>query len=278
LPVSSLRPGGEEVGVDGLAGRVAVVTGGASGIGRALVERLATEGMTVVAVDVDGPAVAAVSDAAGAVGRRLDVTDGPATTKLVGWVEADIGPIDLFCMNAGVATAGGVEMGDAEWQRTWDVNVMAHVHGARAVLPAMLARRRGHLLHTASAAGLLTTIGAAAYSVTKHAVVALAEWLAVTYGDRGIQVSCLCPQFVSTPMLDAFDAGGDMRRWVDGLAVTPEHVADAVVDGLAAGRFLILPHADVAGYYAARAADTDRWLAGMRRLQAGLGYEPPPLA
>ncbi len=263
--------------MDGLAGRVAVVTGGASGIGRGLVERLSAEGMRVVAVDIDGDAVADVAAAAGAVGRGLDVTDGPATGALVAEVEAELGPIDLFCMNAGVATAGGVELSDAEWQRTWDVNVMAHVHAVRAVLPGMLARGSGHLLHTASAAGLLTNIGAAAYAVTKHAVVALAEWLAVTYGDRGITVSCLCPQFVATPMLDVFDAGGEMRAWVDGLAVTTEEVADAVVEGLLDGRFYILPHPDVAGYYATRATEPERWLAGMRKLQARLGYQPPSL-
>ncbi len=124
---------------------------------------------------------------------------------------------------------------------------------------------------------MLTNIGAAAYAVTKHAVVALAEWLAVTYGDRGITVSCLCPQFVATPMLDVFDAGGEMRAWVDGLAVTTEQVADAVVEGLLDGRFYILPHPDVAGYYATRAAEPERWLAGMRKLQARLGYQPPSL-
>jgi NAD(P)-dependent dehydrogenase (short-subunit alcohol dehydrogenase family) len=263
--------------VDGLAGRVAVVTGGASGIGRALVERFSAEGMRVVAVDIDGDAVAEVAAAVGAMGRRLDVADGPATAALVGEVEAEHGRIDLMCLNAGIATAGGVELSDAEWQRTWEVNVMAHVHAVRAVLPGMLARGEGHLLHTASAAGLLTNIGAAAYAVTKHAVVALAEWLAVTYGDRGITVSCLCPQFVATPMLGAFDAGGDMKAWVDELAITTEQVADAVVAGLRDGRFYILPHPDVAGYYAARATDPERWLAGMRKLQARLGYQPPPL-
>jgi NAD(P)-dependent dehydrogenase (short-subunit alcohol dehydrogenase family) len=261
--------------VDGLAGRVVVVTGGASGIGRGLVERFSAEGMRVVAVDIDGEAVTAVADAVGAVGRRLDVTDGPATSALVAEVEAEQGPIDLFCMNAGIATAGGVEISDAEWQSMWDVNVMAHVHAVRAVLPGMLSRGGGHLLHTASAAGLLTNIGAAAYAVTKHAVVALAEWLAVTYGNRGISVSCLCPQFVATPMLDVFDAGGEMRQWVDGLAATTEQVADAVVEGLLAGRFFILPHPEVAGYYATRAAEPERWLAGMRKLQANLGYQPP---
>jgi len=263
--------------VEDLKGRVAVVTGGASGIGRALVERFSAEGMRVVAADIDGDAVAAVAAATGATGRRLDVSDGPATATLVAEVEDTLGPVDLFCMNAGIATAGGVELSDANWQRTWDVNVMAHVYAARAVLPSMLARGEGHLLHTASAAGLLTNIGAAAYAVTKHAVVALAEWLSVTYGDRGIKVSCLCPQFVSTPMLGAFDAGGDMRRWVDGLAVTTEQVADAVVDGLLADRFLILPHPEVGDYYAAKAADPERWLGGMRKLQARLNYEPPPL-
>ncbi len=197
--------------MDDLSGRVAIVTGGASGIGRALVERFAAEGMTVVAADIDGAAVNGVAAAVGAIGRLLDVTDGPATARLVEEVETSVGPIELMCMNAGIASAGGVELPDAEWRRIWDVNVMSHVHAVRAVLPPMLGRGRGHLLHTASAAGLLTSIGAAAYSVTKHGVVALAEWLAVTYGDAGITVSCLCPQFVATPMLEVFDADSEMR-------------------------------------------------------------------
>lgn len=263
--------------MDDVSGGVAIVTGGASGIGRALVERFAAEGMKVVAADIDGAGVADVAAAVGAIGRRLDVTDGSATIALVDAVEATVGPIDLMCMNAGIATAGGVELPDVDWQHIWDVNVMSHVHAVRAVLPPMLARGRGHLLHTASAAGLLTSIGAAAYSVTKHAVVALAEWLAVTYGDAGINVSCLCPQFVATPMLDVFESGSEMRRWVDGLTVTPEQVADAVVAGLLANRFLILPHPEVGDYHAAKAADPQRWLAQMRLLQARLDYQPPAM-
>ncbi len=263
--------------MESLARGVAVVTGGGSGIGRALVERFVSEGMGVVAVDIDAEAVQAVADGAGAVARILDVSDAAATTALVADVERHVGPIELFCMNAGIATGGGVEVADSAWHRAWDVNVMAHVYGVRAVLPGMLARGRGHLLHTASAAGLLTNIGAAPYSVTKHAVVALAEWVSVTYGDAGIVVSCLCPQFVDTPMLALFAENEEMRGWVEGLAVTAEQVADEVVAGLLAERFLILPHPEVGDYFRRKAEDYERWLAGMRRLQRQVGYVPPDL-
>jgi NAD(P)-dependent dehydrogenase (short-subunit alcohol dehydrogenase family) len=177
----------------------------------------------------------------------------------------------LFCSNAGIGTGGGVETDNAAWQRTWDVNVMAHVYAARAVLPAMLERGEGYLLATASAAGLLTNLGAAPYSVTKHAALALAEWLAITHGDAGITVSCLCPQGVRTPMLlggldqtagAVVAAGGDL--------IEPEQVADAVIAGLAEERFLILPHPEVARYFQRKANDYDRWLAGMRKLQASV--------
>jgi NAD(P)-dependent dehydrogenase (short-subunit alcohol dehydrogenase family) len=177
------------------------------------------------------------------------------------------GRIDLFCSNAGLGGGGGVEATDETWQRLWDVNVMAHVHAARSVLPAMLERGEGYLLHTASAAGLLTNIGNAPYSVTKHAVVALAEWLAVTFGDRGIGVSCLCPQGVRTQLLlDAMDDPAGAVVISQGV-IEPADVADAVVAGLADERFLILPHPEVADYWRHKATDPDRWLAGMRKLQ-----------
>lgn len=258
-----------------LSGKVAIVTGAASGIGRAMAARFVVEGAKVAAVDIDAEAVAAAASAIGVHAFRLDVADAAATVRVVEEVERDLGPVDLFCFNAGIATGGGVEASDDAWRRTWEINLMSHVYGARAVLPSMLARGEGYLLHTASAAGLLTNIGAAPYSVTKHAVVALAEWLSMTYGDKGIRVSCLCPQFVDTPMLDLFDEGGDMRQWVHSVAIGAEEVADAVVRGLRDERFLILPHADVATFFGRKAADYDRWLAGMRKLQTNVGYEPP---
>jgi len=179
-------------------------------------------------------------------------------------------PIDLFCSNAGIATGGGVEVPDAQWQRTWDVNVMAHIYAARAVLPQMLERGDGYLLQTASAAGLLTNLGAAPYSVTKHAVVALAEWLAVTYGEHGIRVSCLCPQYVDTAMLDVFADQPRMAEYVKAGAISVDEVATAVVAGLADERFLILPHPEVGEFFRRKADDYDRWLDGMRRLQRSL--------
>ena len=188
---------------------------------------------------------------------------------------SEFGPIDLLCLNAGVATAGGIEAPDDAWREAWDVNVMAHVYGVRAVLPAMLARGSGYLLHTASAAGLLTNLGAAPYTVTKHAVVALAEWLSVTYGDAGITVSCLCPQFVDTAMLDSLTAvSEDFQAYARSGSVTPDAVADAVVAGLSAGRFLILPHPEVGDFVRRKADDHERWLAGMRRLQHRLDADP----
>jgi len=177
------------------------------------------------------------------------------------------GPIDLFCSNAGVWTPGGAEASDDDWQRIWEINVRAHIYGARAVLPAMLARRSGYLLQTASAAGLLTQIGSAPYAVTKHAALAFAEWLAMTHGDAGIKVSCLCPQGVRTRMLLGAEMSSTENFLVEG-SVSPEDVAEAVVKGLDEERFLILPHPEVAEYFRRKADDYDRWLRGMRRLQS----------
>ncbi len=260
-----------------LDGSVAVVTGAGSGIGRALAVRFAAEGAAVAALDIDQDAAERVATQIGAAAWRLDVADEARTVAVVAEIEDLFGPVDVMCLNAGIATGGGVEATNDAWQRTWEINLMSHVYGVRAVLPSMLARGTGYLIHTASAAGLLTNIGAAPYSVTKHGVVALAEWLSVTYGDRGIRVSCLCPQFVDTPMLDLFDVGGDMSSWVHGIAISPEDVAQSVVDGIHDERFLILPHPDVATYFARKGKDYDRWIAGMRKLQTQVGYEPPGL-
>ena len=252
-----------------LAGRVVVVTGGASGIGRALCRRFAAEGARGVAVaDVDSAGAEKVAREIGGLAVRTDVSREADILRLVEQATARFGAIDLFCSNAGIAMEGGVETSDGDWQRIWGINFMAHIYAARAVLPGMLARGEGYLLQTASAAGLLTQIGSAPYAVTKHAAVALAEWLAVTYGDRGIRVSCLCPQGVRTNML-AEAVEGPGRFLLEG-ALEPEQVADAVVAGLADERFLILPHAEVGEYMRRKADDYDRWLRGMRRMQAKL--------
>ncbi len=248
-----------------LAGRVAVVTGGGNGIGAALCRAFASEGARhVVVADLDMEAAQRVATEVGGTAVEVDVADPDHGHQLVA---AAPGPIDVLCLNAGVAQDGGVEAADAAWQRTWEVNVMSHVWATRAVLPGMLDRGEGYLLHTASAAGLLTNIGAAPYSVTKHAVVALAEWLAITHGDHGLRVSCLCPQFVKTNMLAEFMDVPGGRALVGDQALEPADVAAAVVAAMREERFLILPHPEVAEYFRRKADDYDRWLAGMRRLQ-----------
>jgi NAD(P)-dependent dehydrogenase (short-subunit alcohol dehydrogenase family) len=250
-----------------VAGAVVVVTGGGNGIGRALCRRLAAEGAAgVVVSDLEGAAAGAVADEIGGLGVTTDVAVEADVQRLVAVAADTYGPIDLFCANAGIGVLGGVEVPDEQWNRIWAVNVMAHVYAARALLPDWLARGRGYLLHTASAAGLLTNLGAAPYTATKHAVVGLAEWIAITHGDAGIKVSCLCPQGVRTNMLAGTGEAG--RRLLGVGAIEPEAVADAVITGLAEERFLILPHPEVADYVRNKAADPDRWLAGMRRLQA----------
>jgi len=273
--------------------RVVVVTGGASGIGRALCRRFAAEGArAVVVADLDADGARAVAD-----GLNESMDDSEATTRalavatdvsresdviaLVERTEEVCGPVDLFCSNAGIAIGGGAEAPDESWERIWQVNVMAHVYAARAVVPGMIARGEGYLLNTASAAGLLTNLGAAPYSVTKHAAVGLAEWLAITHGDAGIKVSCLCPQGVRTAMLlggldpsaseagdQAFPAGQVVLA--SGEMLEPEDVAEAVVQGVREETFLILPHPEVAEYFRHKATDYDRWLRGMRRLQQRL--------
>ncbi len=254
-----------------LSGKVVVVTGAARGIGFALAERFAAEGAAgVVVADLDPADCADASERLGEVGLGVatDVSSEGEVKALVARAEERFGPIDLFCANAGIATGQGIDAPEAVWQKIWSVNVMAHVYAARAVLPGFLDRGNGYLLTTASAAGLLTNLGDAPYSVTKHAAVALAEWLAITFGDRGLKVSCLCPQGVRTDML----LGGLGQSAADVVAaqgaIEPADVAEAVVQGLADERFLILPHPEVATYYQRRAGDPDRWQAGMRRLQA----------
>lgn len=255
-------------------GKTVVVTGGANGIGRAMCIRFAAEGAKVVIVaDLDRAAAAEVArEIEGGEAIPCNVASESEVASLVDHVLKVHGPIDLFCNNAGIGVAGGCDVPNHDWLRTWDVNVMAHIYSARAVLPSMLARRQGYFLQTASAAGLLTQIGSAPYAVTKHAAVAFAEWLAVTYGDHGIGVSVLCPQGVRTNMLEHSDAA--TRALLDANALEPKDVADAVVQGLTAEKFLILPHPDVLEYFQRKAGDYDRWLRGMRRLQASVQRIP----
>jgi len=244
-------------------GKNIVVTGGGNGIGAALCRRFAAlQARKILVADLDAQAAENVARLVGGVAVPVDVAVETQVQSLV----AQAGEIDLFCSNAGISVAGGVEVADADWERIWSINVKAHLYAARAVLPGMLARGGGYFLQTVSAAGLLTQIGSAPYSVTKHAALALAEWLAITYGDRGIKVSCLCPQGVRTNLLLGAD-GGPGKFLLDG-ALDADTVAEVVAQGLAEERFLILPHPEVAEYFQRKASDYDRWLRGMRRLQA----------
>jgi NAD(P)-dependent dehydrogenase (short-subunit alcohol dehydrogenase family) len=250
-----------------LKDKVAVVTGGANGIGRALCRRFEAEGARgVVVADCDAAGARQVAEEIDALAVTVDVAREDDIRRLVQEALDQFGRIDLFCSNAGIALGEGVDTPDADWQRIWEVNFMAHVYAARAVLPHMLARGEGYLLQTASAAGLLTQIGSAPYSVTKHAAVALAEWLSITHGPT-IKVSCLCPQGVTTNMLMQ-EGAGPAVEFLRAEAVTAEEVAEAVIEGLAAEKFLILPHVEVASYFMRKASDYDRWIRGMRRLQA----------
>lgn len=253
-----------------------VVTGAGGGIGAALVRRFAQDGpRTVVLADVDGAAAQAVVDQLepgfDTVVVEADLGTEAGNIEVVRAAE-EYGPVDLLCLNAGIAVGGGVEAPDEDWYRIFDVNVMAHVWAVRAALPGMLAEGSGYILTTASAAGLLTNLGAAPYAVTKHAAVALAEWLAITHGDAGIKVSCLCPQGVRTKMLfpddedQAQSTGAESVR-MQGV-IEPDELAEVVAAGIADERFLILPHPAVLDYWRRKTDDYDRWIGGMRKLQA----------
>jgi NAD(P)-dependent dehydrogenase (short-subunit alcohol dehydrogenase family) len=240
------------------------VTGAASGIGRALAQRFAAEGAKlVVCSDRNGDGVRAVAEEVGGIAFTTDVSKEADILHMIETVEAEQGPIDLFCSNAGIGVGGGAEAPDEAWQRIWDINVMAHVWAARHMVPRMAARGEGYLLNTASAAGLLSQIGSAPYAVTKHAAVGLAEWLAITHGDKGIRVSVLAPQAVRTAMT----AGNpDGVASVDGM-IEPEAVAEACVRAIEAEDFLILPHPEVLEYMRRKTSDYNRWIGGMRKLQ-----------
>lgn len=251
-----------------LSDSVVVITGAGNGIGAAMGRKFAEQGATLVLNDLDGDAVARVAGELGALSLPGDVSDEPTVRTIVDTTIERYGRIDLFCANAGVDHGGGPEAPDDSWQQAWDINVMAHVRAARAVLPHWLERGAGHFVATVSAAGLLTMLGSAPYSVTKHAALGFAEWLAITYADRGITVQAVCPQGVRTGMLArSGEAGGKLLA---ANAIEPEQVADEVLNALGDKRFLILPHPEVGEYYALRAHDPGRWHAGMRKLQRRL--------
>ncbi len=246
-----------------LKDKTIVVTGAASGIGRALALRFAAEGArAVVCADLNGDGARATAEQIGGTAVQVNVGREDDIRDLIESVESSLGPIDLFCSNAGIAIGGGPEVPNDEWQRIWDINLMSHVWAARHVVPRMIERGGGYLLNTSSAAGLLSQIGSAPYAVTKHAAVGLAEWLALTYGDQGIKVSVLCPQAVRTEMTKGLE---DAVASVDGM-LEPEPVAEACVQTIREEKFLVLPHAQVLDYMRRKTDDYDRWIGGMRKL------------
>lgn len=251
-----------------LKDRIIVITGAASGIGRAMALRFAQEGAKkIVCADLDLAGAEATAEQINGIARAVNVGVEAEVEALIDHVETEVGPIDLFCSNAGISIAGGVEVPTDEWQRIWDINVMAHVWAARCLVPQMTARGGGYLLNTSSAAGLLNQVGSAPYGVTKHAAVGLAEWLAMTYGDDGIKVSVLCPQAVRTEMTRGHE---DHVAAIDGM-MEPEPVAEACVQTIREEKFLVLPHAEVLGYMRKKTENYDRWIGGMRKLNRRFG-------
>ncbi|MEM6938759.1 MAG: SDR family oxidoreductase [Pseudomonadota bacterium] len=251
-----------------LKDKIIVVTGAASGIGRALCHRFSKEGAQhIVCADLNGKGAAETAAAMGGTAKEVNVGKADEITKLIDEVEETLGPIDLFCSNAGISIAGGVEVPDGDWQRIWDINLMSHVWAARALVPRMAERGGGYLLNTSSAAGLLNQVGSAPYGVTKHAAVGLAEWLAMTYGDQGIKVSVLCPQAVRTEMTRGHE---DHVAAIDGM-MEPEPVAEACVQAIRDETFLVLPHPEVLSYMRNKTENYDRWIGGMRKLNRRFG-------
>jgi NAD(P)-dependent dehydrogenase (short-subunit alcohol dehydrogenase family) len=254
-------------------GRIVVVTGAAGGIGGALVRALHERGArSVIAADLDRGGVERLSEDLGAahvMARALDVTDEQATRALVEEVATTVGPIDIWFANAGLATGSGPEAPVEDWDRQWRVNVMSHVFAARALLPEWIERGDGHLVTTASMAGLLTTVGDAAYSATKHAAVGFAEWLAFTYAGRGVRVSCICPGAVDTAMLRA-GAEGDAAKASavigGGDVLAPEQAAERILEALQQDPFLILTHPEMHEFVVGKAQDPERWIRGMAKL------------
>jgi len=250
-----------------VAGKIAVVTGAARGIGRAIAEALIAHGAKVAICDLNIDAVSKTAQDIGALPLQCDVTRATDITAMIDAVERDLGPIDIFVSNAGIIGGDPTHAAsapDAVWQKAWDIHVMAHVWAAQRLLPTMIERRSGYLINIASAAGLLNQIGDAPYSATKSAAISLAESLAISHGDDGIAVSVVCPQYVASDMLGYADPADAPKH--DGL-ITPADVATAVMDGIAAERFLILPHPIVETYTQNKANDYDRWIRGMRKLR-----------
>ena len=258
-----------------LSGKHTVVTGAANGIGRAIALRFHAQGAKVVLADLELGPVQEIVNSLNAVRPEsamavvTDVGSEEANASLISQAKANFGPVDLFFANAGIGGGTDLSTSEESWSNAFNINVHAHRWAAKYLLPDWLERGHGYFCSTASAAGLLSQIGSAPYSLTKHAAVAFAEWLSITYGNRGIRVSCLCPQGVNTDMLRGSEelGGGASVVRSAGNVLEPEHVADIVADAIAAERFLILPHPEVAGYMAKKATDHERWLAGMRKLQ-----------
>ncbi|MET8219064.1 SDR family oxidoreductase [Streptomyces hirsutus] len=249
--------------VEAVQGAKVVVTGAGGGIGAALARRFAGQGAQVVVNDLDADRAKAVADEIGGI-----AVPGDASSVVPDARDALGGTVDVYCANAGVGRGGGEPgepLDEQDWALSWDVNVMAHVRAAHALLPHWLERGSGRFVSTVSAAGLLTMIGTAPYSVTKHGAYAFAEWLSLTYRHRGVKVHAICPQGVRTDMLTASGSAGDLV--LAPTAIEPDDVADALFRGIDEDRFLILPHPEVAAYYQARAADPERWLGGMNRIQ-----------
>jgi NAD(P)-dependent dehydrogenase (short-subunit alcohol dehydrogenase family) len=248
-----------------LKDKVVVITGAGSGIGEAMARRMSQESLRgLVLADIDEAGISRLSNELGATALTVDVSAEADNQRLIDTAGQLFGPIDLFCANAGIGFLGDEQTESSEWERMWQVNTMSHVYAARYLIPNWLSRGEGYFLSTASAAGLLTNLKAAQYSVTKHAAVAFSEWMAVTYGDRGVKVSCLCPMGVDTPLLDV---DSDFRKLLEPDAIPPPTVAEAVMEGIRAEKFLILPHPEVERYIQNKANDYDRWIVGMQKLQ-----------